>query len=162
MGAALELYCSTYFPKKRTDVQRGKSSKSNYYVSCMKSLFTGAISLCILNGVFTVVLFKLLTIYLNRCLSLGNYVAYTSFRTATASYAKWGFRSFLTSCTSFVVSFCLSLYSKILTNASASEEEDGGQPGSRFILTASIMLAIFASYHIQQILGLATNFIFIS
>ena len=143
MNAALRLYSSTKFPVKK----EGDKKTIRY----MNSIFTGVTSLCIISGAFTAVLFNVLGIYNKSSLGMANYAGYASFKAATATYTRWGFRAFLTTCMSFVASFCLSLYARI-----KSEDDVSGQ----LILGASIALALLASYHINVVLGLATKFIF--
>jgi hypothetical protein len=142
MNAALRLYSSTKFPKKE------KGTKSTKYLN---SLFTAITSLCIISGAFTAVLFNILGIYSKSALGMVNEEGYLAFRAATQIYAKWGFRSFLTTCVSFVGSFLLSLYARIKT--------EGDQLG-KVVLIGSILLALLGAYHIREVLALATKYIF--
>ena len=80
-----------------------------------------------------------------------NNEGYMAFRLATHVYSKWGFRSFLATLSSFVVSFLLSLYARV-----QAEEDDLG----RFIVAGSVLLACLATISIIKVLHLATEFIF--
>jgi hypothetical protein len=146
MNAALRLYSSTKFPKRKDETKQQTDM-----VKYMNSLFTAITSLCIISGAFTAVLFNILGIYSKSALGMVNEEGYLAFRAATQVYAKWGFRSFLTTCVSFVGSFLLSLYARI-----KSEDDKLG----RAVLIGSIIVASLGAYHIRQVLCLATEFIF--
>ena len=58
-----------------------------------------------MSGVFTAILFQLLTIYGKTALGMGNDGGYIAFKSASRMFRIWGFRSFLVEMTAFVVSF---------------------------------------------------------
>jgi hypothetical protein len=140
MNASLRLYSSIKFPKNPTT---GKPTKA-------AALFTATTSLSVISGAFTAVLFNILGIYSKQSLGMMNDQGYLAFQAATAVYRKWGFRSFLTLCWSYVASFLLSVYQR------TTEEDRVGQA----ILVASVLLTLFGAFHIQVVLNLATELIF--
>ena len=83
-------------------------------------------------------------------LGMANYAGYLAFRKATAIYRKWGFRTFLLTCLSFVGGFGLAVWERT---------QEGDRKGE-IILLGCIVLAILGGYHIRQVLVLATKFIY--
>ena len=115
MNAALRLYTSTKFPSTTSDTALSTYTKRQIIVINIGSiLFLLTSSLCIISGAFTAILFQLLGIYGKSALSMMNDAGYLQFQSSTAVYAKWGFRCFLTSLSSFVGSFLLSLSTKTI------------------------------------------------
>lgn len=143
MNAALRLYSSTKFP-----LSDKKQSTSIFH-----STFLAVTALCIVSGAFTAVLFNILGIYSKEALGMLNDVGYKAFKVSTANFTKWGFRAFLTALGSFVVSFQLSLYAKVIS------EEDDNKTG-KVILWASIGLMLLGSFRIKQVIDLGSQFIF--
>jgi hypothetical protein len=141
MNACLRLYTSQRFAKHPT-------LKTTRWC---EHLFTASTTLCIIGGVFTAVLFNILGIYSKECLGLGNTAGYLAFQAATALYRKWGFRTFLMTAMSFTCSFLLSVYEKV---------REGGADIGRWVILGSIVLTLFAGFHIQAVLRLATQYIY--
>lgn len=141
MNACLRLYTSQRFARHPTT----KNAR------WCENLFTLSTTLCIIGGVFTAVLFNILGIYAKECLGLGNTAGYLSFQAATAIYRKWGFRTFLMTALSFICSFLLSVYEKT---------QEGDADIGRWVIVGSIVLTLFAGFHIQAVLSLATQFIY--
>ena len=82
---------------------------------------------------------------------MSNHAGYLAFQTATALHRKWGFRTFLLTCLSFLGGFALSV---------AEKETTGDRKVGRLLLVASIGLALLGAFHIQTVLTLATKFIY--
>lgn len=145
MNASLRLYTSQKF---QTEVEEnGKRPKG---VRTLEGVFTGSTVLCIVSGMFTAVLFNVLGIYSKEALGMRNESGYLAFAAATAIYRKWGFRAFLTTCISFIISFVTSVVEK------TSNEDRAGQ----LILISSIIVLLFGAFHIQTVLALATKLIY--
>ena len=142
MNACLRLYTSQKFAKHPIT----KTTRWCEFV------FTAFTTLCIIGGTFTAVLFNILGIYTKECLGMHNDSGYLAFQAATAIYRKWGFRTFLMTCLSFVGSFLLSVYEKV--------REEGSTRVATFIMVGSIVLALLAGFHIQMVLRMATQFIY--
>jgi hypothetical protein len=77
MNMAQGLWMSTKFEKELSPI--------------LSNGFTICTMLCVILGVFTVILLQLLGIYSKSALSFG-----IAFKITTAIYCKWGFRCFLT------------------------------------------------------------------
>jgi hypothetical protein len=147
MNSALRLWTSTKFPKEQH--------------SFIPNSFTISTALCVTAGAFTAILFQLLVIYSKSALGMSNDAGYASFKMATALYRKWGFRCFLTELTTFVYSFMISLYNKLWVEAQAHPETPHlSKRVATYIMAGSIILALLGSYHIKNVLNLATKFIF--
>lgn len=84
---------------------------------------------------------------------MANHAGYLAFQTATAVHRKWGFRTFLLTCLSFLGGFALSVAEKETTQI-------GDRKVGRLLLVASIGLALLGAFHIQAVLQLATRFIY--
>ena len=83
---------------------------------------------------------------------------YLAFKAAIHPYSQWGFRTFLTTLSSFIGSFLLSLVSKLL----AAQEGYGEDfPAGRWILLGTIGLTLLGVFHIKQVLDLASLYIFV-
>jgi hypothetical protein len=147
MNAALRLWTSTKFPKEQ-----------HAFVS---NSFTIATTLCVIAGAFTAILFQLLVIYSQSALGMSNDAGYASFKIATALYRKWGFRCFLTELTTFVYSFMISLYNTLWIEAQAHPgTPDLSKRVATYIMAGSIILVLLGSYHIKNILNIASKLIF--
>jgi len=81
---------------------------------------------------------------------MANWDGYVAFWDATAVYRKWGFRSFLTTCVTFVGTFVVSVW----------ERTKDDQLRGQVIMAMSVTLALLGAYHIRAVLKLATKFIF--
>jgi hypothetical protein len=148
MNSALRLWTSTNFSKDQH--------------SFISNSFTIATALCVISGSFTAILFQLLVIYSQSALGMNNDAGYASFKMATALYRKWGFRCFLTELTSFVYSFMISLYNKLWNEAKAHPENKNlSKRVGTYIMVGSIILVVLGTFHIKNVLNIATKFIFI-
>lgn len=145
MNASLRLYTSQKFNTK-PDANGNRPR----LVCMLESLFTASTTLCIICGTYTAVLFNILGIYSKEALGVGNEAGYLAFQYATAMFRKWGFRSFLVTCLSFVICFLASVVEK------TSNEDRVGQA----ILVASIILALIGVFKINAVLTLATKYIY--
>jgi len=145
MNASLRLFTSQKF-----NIQVDADGKRPRMICVLESIFTASTTLCIVCGTFTAVLFNILGIYSKEALGVGCEEGYVAFQHATAIYRKWGFRTFLLTCLSFVTSFLISVVEK------TSNEDTVGQA----ILLMSILLALVGVFHIHTVLGLATKYIY--
>lgn len=145
MNAALRLYSSTKFPSK-------KDAKMKKVMNYMYSVFLFTTALCIISGTFTAVLFNILGLYRKSALGSGNHEGYLAFKLATHSYSRLGFRSFLTTCCSFIGSFILSLSARVAEN-------DDFKP-DMCILVAASALTLISAFKIKAVINLATSFIY--
>lgn len=146
MNACLRLYTSQSFTKHP---ETGRAS-------WVQHVFTLTSNMCIISGAFTAVLFNVLGIYSKECLWMQNDVGYAAFQAATAIHRKWGFRTFLSTCLSFVASFLLSVYE----NAQDGYAQKGLRSRGLWIFALSVLLAGLAVYHVQNVMSLATQFIY--
>ena len=140
MNASLRLYTSQKFSQES---------------KIPSALFTAATTLCIISGIYTAVLFNVLGIYSKESLGMGNDIGYIAFQQATAVYRKWGFRSFLATCISFVGGFMLSVFGNVTEGG--SEVANGVD---KLILGGSIILTLLGAFQIKVILNLATRYIY--
>jgi hypothetical protein len=145
MNACLRLYTSQKFAK---DPDTGATRT-------VQHIFTALSIVCIIAGVFTAVLFNILGIYSKECLGMHNDAGYVAFQAATAIHRKWGFRTFLTTCLSFVGSFLLSVYENAIT-----KKAETGRTKGLWIFAVAIILAAVAAFEIQRVLSLATQLIY--
>jgi hypothetical protein len=148
LNSVLGLWTSTKFSKEQH--------------SFVSNSFTISTVLCAIAGAFTAILFQLLVIYSKTALGMSNDAGYASFKVATAWYRKWGFRCFLIELTTFVYSFMISLYNNLWNEAKAHPETtDLSKRVATYIMTGSIILVLLGTYHIKNVLDIATKLIFI-
>jgi hypothetical protein len=145
LNASLRLYTSQKF-----EVKGDANGERPRVLHLLESIFNASSTLCILCGLFTAVLFNVLGIYSRAALGLGHDTGYVTFQTMTAIYRKWGFRTFLITCLSFVISFLASVFEK------TSNEDRLGQA----IVVSSIILAFFGVFHIHAVLRIASEVIY--
>jgi hypothetical protein len=145
MNAVMDFHLPTNFSKRNGK----KRSDDKKYLNTISSAAT---SLCLLSGAFTVIFFNIVGSYTNTALRMSNDQGYLAFRAATHTFSKWGFRCFLTSGASYLVSFLLNLYARI------TRDED--QVYGKAVLGSCVILALLAGYHIHQVVGMATKYIY--
>jgi hypothetical protein len=141
MNTALRLWTSTKFKKEQSPIV------SHGFIVCK--------TLCVISGVFTVILFQLLCIYSKSVLSF-----HVAFKTATAIYRKWGFRCFLMELSTFMFSFLLSLYNTVWMEAREHDDKELYQRVGTYIVMGSAVLLLLGAFHIHCVLDLATKHIF--
>ena len=113
-------------------------------------MFNAATALCLMSGVFTAILFQLLTIYSKSGLGMGNDAGYIAFKTATQPFRVWGFRCFLTEMISFVVCFVSRLYNTMWDVSKQRGNESALTTTGKYIMGGSVVLMItgvFLSLH---------------
>mmetsp|Transcript_20239 Transcript_20239/g.29615 ORF Transcript_20239/g.29615 Transcript_20239/m.29615 type:complete len:235 (-) Transcript_20239:571-1275(-) len=154
MNACLRLYSSTKFPKNTNTNKQGTKN--------LEILFFAVTALCIISGTFTAVLFNILGIYSKSALGMQNDNGFLAFMAATKVYRIWGFRAFLTTLSSFVGSFLLSLYSNIMMHEKNSDYSisNSSKLLGKVTWVTSILLTLLGTYHIKKVMNLATAFIF--
>jgi hypothetical protein len=119
-----------------------------------------ATALCMLSGVFTVILFQLLTIYSKSALGMSNDMGYFAFKEATKTFRIWGFRSFLTEMMSFLVCFMSHLYNVLWNNARKRGHKSILTPTGKLIMGGSAIFTALGVHHIRIVLSLASQHIF--
>mmetsp|Transcript_15703 Transcript_15703/g.21819 ORF Transcript_15703/g.21819 Transcript_15703/m.21819 type:complete len:218 (+) Transcript_15703:183-836(+) len=75
----------------------------------VKTIFLSLVSLSIITGFYTTIVFTLLVLYSKTALGMANDDAFLKFFSQTAHARQTGFQSFIVSLVSFTASFCLSL-----------------------------------------------------
>jgi hypothetical protein len=136
------------------------TSFSNDQNKIVPNMFNVANALCMLSGVFTAILFQLLTIYSKSALGMGNDVGYMAFKEATKTFRIWGFRCFLTEMMSFLVCFMTHLYNMLWNNARKRGRKSILTPTGMFIMGGSVILTVIGVHHIWAVLSLASQHIF--
>ena len=147
MNACLRLYTSQKFAK---DPETGATRWVQHVFSLLSIV-------CIVSGAFTAVLFNILGIYSKESLGMQNDMGYMAFQAATAIHRKWGFRTFLSTCLSFVGSFLLSVYERA---QAGSKDKKFLQSRGLWIFAIAVLLTGLAAFHIQHVLSLATELIY--
>jgi hypothetical protein len=113
-----------------------------------------------LSGVFTAILFQLLTIYSNSALGMSNDVGYIAFKEATRVFRIWGFRCFLTEMMSFLICFMSHLYNVLWNNARQRDHKSILTTTGKCIMGGSVVLMVVGIYLIRAVLSLASQHIF--
>ena len=142
MNAALRIFSST--PKKIAPNEPRVDRLA-------KIVFTVSVSLCVVLGSYTSIVFALLGLYCKRALGMGNDAAFLNFFEATTGIRETGFDSFLGMLLCFKLSFLLSLF---LTYE--------GNPKLRWWISSLVLLVdLFAWWNWSRIFLLASNLLLI-
>ena len=75
-----------------------------------KTIFLFLVSVSIIAGFYTTIVFTLLVLYSKTALGMAKDTAFLEFFSQTANVRQTGFFSFIVSLVSFTVSFCLSIF----------------------------------------------------
>ena len=135
-----------------------KFSKDQH--KAVSNTFNIATSLCVMSGAFTAILFQLLVIYSKGALGMVHDTGYLQFKAATSAFRMWGFRCLLIEVISFLVSFLMSLYNTLWTDAREHRGQKGLTKTGTGIMIGSVLLMLIGSYQIHVVLNLATKYIF--
>jgi len=146
MNASLRLWTSTSF--------------SNDQNKIVPNVFNIANAICMLSGVFTAILFQLLTIYSKSALGMGNDVGYMAFKEATKTFRIFGFHCFLTEMMSFLVCFMMHLYNTLWNNARQRGHKSLLTPTGNVVMGGSVILMVVGIHLIRSVLSLASLHIF--
>lgn len=146
MNASLRLWTSTKFSEKQNKV--------------VSNVFNVATALCITSGAFTAIIFQLLTIYGKAALGVGNDGGYIAFKSATAAFRVWGFRSFLVNMLTFVVSFMSQMYNTLWEDARHHNHKSALTATGKFIMGGSVIFMMTGCSAIYAVLSLASQHVF--
>jgi len=146
MNAALRIWTSTSFSKEQNKI--------------VSNVFNSATALCLMSGIFTAILFQLLTIYSKSALGMGNDAGYMAFKASTRAFRIWGFRCFLTEMVSFVLVFITRLYNSLWMDARQCDEKSTLTTTGKFIMGGSVILTATGVSLVHAVLRLASKQIF--
>ena len=113
-----------------------------------------------MSGVFTAILFQLLTIYGKTALGMGNDGGYIAFKSASRMFRIWGFRSFLVEMTAFIVSFMSHLYNTLWDNARQHDSKSALTTTGKLIMSGSVILMLSGLSCVRAVLNLASQLVF--